>query len=62
MHDCKYNVIFCVQVKNKPFMKYITVMGLISWIHTRGSETVPFTLLYVLLQILHVTSKFIFLP
>jgi hypothetical protein len=36
---CKYNKTFCVQVKNKPFMKYTTVMHLISWIHTRGSET-----------------------
>jgi hypothetical protein len=36
---CKYNETFCVQVKNKPCMKYTTVMRLISWIHTRGSET-----------------------
>ncbi len=30
-----------MQVKNKPCVKYITTMRLISWIHTHGSETVP---------------------
>jgi hypothetical protein len=33
------NEIFCVQVKNKPCVKYIVVMRLIPWIHSRGSET-----------------------
>jgi hypothetical protein len=31
--------IFCVQVRNKPSMKYIVVIHLIPWIHSRGSET-----------------------
>jgi hypothetical protein len=29
-----------VQVKNKPCVKYTTAMRLISWIHTRGRETI----------------------
>ncbi len=33
-------MIFCVQVKNKPWLRYTTVRHLISWIHTRGSETI----------------------
>jgi hypothetical protein len=30
---------FCVKVKNKLCVKNTIVMRLISWIHTRGSET-----------------------
>jgi hypothetical protein len=30
---------FYVQVKNKPCVKFTTVMQLISWIHTHGCET-----------------------
>jgi hypothetical protein len=33
------NEIFCVQVKNKPCVKYIIVMHLIPWIRSHGSET-----------------------
>ncbi len=51
---CKYNVIFCVQVKNKPCVKYTTVMRLISWIHTRGSET----LIKSLRKHVHNTSEY----
>jgi hypothetical protein len=28
-----------VEVKNKPCLKYIVIMRLIPWIHSRGSET-----------------------
>jgi hypothetical protein len=41
-HDaCLVNThkIFCVQVKNKPCVEYISIMHFISWIHSRGSET-----------------------
>jgi hypothetical protein len=31
---------FCVQVKNKPCVGCITIMGLIYWIRSRGSKTV----------------------
>jgi hypothetical protein len=33
------NKIFCVQVKNKPCVKFIVVLHLIPWIRSRGSET-----------------------
>ncbi len=33
-------MIFCVQVKNKACVRYTAVRNLISWIHTRGSETI----------------------
>jgi hypothetical protein len=39
----KYNQTFCVQVKNKPCVKYTTIMRLISWINTRGSKTMAIT-------------------
>jgi hypothetical protein len=31
-----------VQVKNKPCVEYTVIMHLISWIHSRGSETTNF--------------------
>jgi hypothetical protein len=31
---------FCVQVKNKPCVRRTSYMRLISWIHSRGSETI----------------------
>jgi hypothetical protein len=34
------NKIFCVQVKNKPCVKYIVIIRLIPWIRSRGSETI----------------------
>ncbi len=37
--SCKYKQDLCVQVKNKPCVEYIIIMRLISWIHSRGSET-----------------------
>ncbi len=36
--SCDINEI-CVQVKNKPWVKCIIIMRLISWKHSRGSET-----------------------
>jgi hypothetical protein len=36
---CKYNEILCVQVKNKPCVRFTSTMHLISWIRPRGSET-----------------------
>ncbi len=41
---CKYKWDFCLQVKNKPCVDYIVIMRLISWIHSRGSETSPYWL------------------
>jgi hypothetical protein len=32
---------FCVQVKNKPCTRRAGYMRLISWIHPRGSRTIP---------------------
>ncbi len=36
---CEYKRDFYVQVKNKPCVEYTITMRLISWIHSRGSET-----------------------
>ncbi len=36
---CKYKHDLCVQVKNKPCVKYTVIMCLISWIRSCGSET-----------------------
>ncbi len=38
---CEYKQDFYVQVKNEPCLKYTIVMHLISWIHSRDSETKP---------------------
>ncbi len=44
IHSCyaEHKRDLCVHVKNKPCVEYTVIMPLISWIHSRGSETVYF--------------------
>jgi hypothetical protein len=43
---CKYIMRFCVQVKNKLCVECTVIMRLISWNHSRGSETVIMRYIY----------------
>jgi hypothetical protein len=55
-HDaCLVNTkkIFCLQVKIKLCVEYIIIMRLISWIHSRGSETIGIVVFHIYCKLIN---------